>query len=217
MKEAREFFLFSLLFLVACNSFAAYPLATDDAGIVKKGSYEFETGYDNCKDQNDLVNRSCGVSFKYGAAERMDIGISFPYQIEPEVDEKFGSAALAFKFSFIKNIFAVSFSNELGEKDYFINGIYTKEFSFVECSLNAGYLSTGDETVKGAGSYGLSVSAPVNSFDIVGEIQGQEGGTCDGLIGVRYHITDSLFIASAVSREFTSNSDRLTGGFHFEF
>lgn len=209
--------MITVLFLAAEVTYTAYPLATDDAGTVKKDSYELEAGYNNCKDENDLINKSCGVSFKHGICEKMDIGLSFPYQVEPAVEEHLGKASVGFKFSLVKNILALAFSNELGEKDYFLNAIYTREFSSLKFNLNGGYLSTGDETVKGNGTFGFSVEFPWKSFDIIGEVQGQEGGTGNGLAGARYRLTDTFFIAVGVSKAFTSDENKLTAGFHFEF
>lgn len=198
-------------------AFAAYPLATDDAGTVKANSYELEAGYDNCKDENELISKTCGISFKHGVTEKMDVGISFPYRIDPDADENLGEATLGFKFSLVKDTLAVSFSNELGEKDYFINAICTKEFSSVTCSLNAGYLSSGDETIRGAGSYGISVEYPIKSFDLVGELQGVEGGRGNGLAGIRYRISEAVFAAAGASKDFTTAENKVTAGFHFEF
>ena len=196
---------------------AAYPLATDDAGTVKVSGYELEAGYDNCKDGNDLINKTCGVSFKHGVTDKMDIGLSLPYKVDPAANENMGAATFSFKFALVKDMLALSFANELGEKDYFVNAIYTKEFSFVRCNLNAGYLSTGDETVKGRGSYGISAEYLIKSFEIVGEIQGQEEGTGNGLAGLRYRIIDTFFVAAGVSKAFSTDENKLTAGFHFEF
>ena len=104
-----------------------------------------------------------------------------------------------------------------GEKDYFINAIYTKEFPALRLCVNAGYLSAGDETANGSGTYGVSVEVPVKKFEVVGEVQGQEAGIGYFLAGLRYKISSALFIAMGVSRAFESNADRLTVGFHCEF
>jgi hypothetical protein len=206
-----------VLLISARCVFSAYPLATDDAGTVKVGGYEFEAGYDNCRDENDLINRNCGVSLKHGVTEKMDIGISFPYQVDPAKNENMGEASFSLKFTLIKDMVAVTFTNEVGEKDYFINAIYSKEFSFIKFNVNAGYSSTGDETAKGAGSYGASAEFPVKKFEIIGEVQGQECGKGNGLAGIRYRITDAFFVAAGASKVFAMDENKLTGGFHFEF
>lgn len=206
-----------LLAVVVNSGFAAYPLATDDAGTLAVGGYEFEAGYDNCKDENELINRNCGVSFKHGITEKMDLGISFPWQVEPVKEENMGAAALTLKFALVKDMVAVTFTNEFGEKGYFVNAIYSKEFPVVVCNLNAGYCSSGDETVRGSCSCGASAEFPVKRFDIVAEVQGQEGGNGSGLAGLRCRITDAFFVAAGASKAFTTDENKVTGGFHFEF
>jgi hypothetical protein len=211
----------AVLFLVigsALGLFAAYPLATDDAGsIVGLNSYELEIGYDNCRDENELINHTCGISFKHGITEKMDIGLSIPFQLDPSREESLGEASLTLKFSLIKDMLAFSFSNESGEKDYFLNAVCTKDFKSVVLNLNAGYLSSGDETVRGYGTYGVSLEKPFGKFDLVGELQGQEGGSGNWLAGLRYWVTESFFVAAGFSRAFDSNTNRGTTGFHFEF
>ncbi|MEI8218397.1 MAG: hypothetical protein WCG51_05055, partial [Elusimicrobiota bacterium] len=174
--------------------YGAYPLATDDAGIVKTNFYELEAGYDNCRGENVLLNQSCGISFKHGLTEKMDIGLSVPVQIDPVKEDRLGESALTLKFSLIREMLAFSFSNAFGEKDYFINAIFTKEFSSVIVNVNAGYLSTGDETVKGTGTHSVSLEIPIKRYEVVGEVQGQEGGIGNCLLGLRYRITDSFFV-----------------------
>jgi hypothetical protein len=197
--------------------FAAYPLATDDAGTVTQNGYEFEACYDNCKDENELMNRSCGISFKHGVTDRMDIGISFPMQVDPAANGQTGEATLGFKFALIKDMVAVTFSNELGEKDYFMNAVFSREFSFVKYNINAGYASAGDTTVAGRRTGGFSAEFPIRSFDVIGEVQSREGGAGSGLAGLRYHASEHLFIAAGVSKSFKTVENRVTGGFHFEF
>jgi len=200
----------------AAQARAAYPLATDDAGTVSRGGYELEAGYDSAKDAENLTNQSSAFSFKHGVTEKMDLGLALPYQIHPAGAEKLGAASLALKFSLVRDIAAVSLSNELGEKDYFLNAIYSKEFSAVKLHLNAGYLSTGDETAKGAG-YGLALEYPMGKLEAVGEAQGHEGGEGEALAGLRYRIKDALFVAGGLARDFSHGHTRLTAGLHFEF
>lgn len=207
--------------ILACacagGAFAAYPLATDDAGTVSRNSYELEAGYDSSKDQEHLIDRSGALSFKRGVTEKMDIGLALPYQIHPVREEKIGAASLGLKFSLVRYIVAVSLSNELGEKEYFLNAIYTKEFPAVKLHANAGYLSSGDDAVKGAGTYGLALEYPMGKFEAVGEAQGREGGEGDALLGLRYRIKESLFVAGGLARDFSCGHYRFTSGLHFEF
>ena len=217
MKLKAVLFSAVLICASAARAQAAYPLATDDAGTVSQGGYELEAGYDSAKDAENLSNQSSAFSFKHGVTEKMDLGLALPYQIHPADAEKLGAASLALKFSLVKDIVAVALSNELGEKDYFLNAIFSKAFSAVKLHVNAGYLSTGDETAKGAGSYGLALEYPLGKFEAVGEVQGQEGGEGDALAGLRYRIRETLFVAGGLARDFKSGHARLTAGLHFEF
>jgi hypothetical protein len=197
--------------------FAAFPLATDDAGVVAIDTYELEVNYNHCTDEMELLSHSCGISFKSGLTKKIDLGLSLPYQVDPIVEDNLGGASIAFKFSLINDILAVTFSNELGEKDYFINGIYTKEFSGFNVHLNAGYLSTGDEAEKGRATYGIAAEVPLGKFEVVGEIQGQEAGAGNGLAGLRYKISDTFFVGAGFSRTFNTNVNNGTAGLHYEF
>lgn len=211
--------IFIAVLVCACfgRVFAAYPLATDDAGTVSHNSFELEAGYDNSMDHDNLTSQASAFSFKHGVTERLDVGIAVPYQIKPSRDERMGAASMVFKFSLVKDAVAMTFSNELGEKAYFLNAIYTKEFPGIKLNFNAGYLSTGDESKKGTGSYGLALAYPMGKYEAVGEVQGQDGGEGNALLGLRYHIRKPLFIATGVGRDLGSGNYCFNAGFHFEF
>ncbi|MBU0951776.1 MAG: TonB-dependent receptor [Elusimicrobia bacterium] len=197
--------------------FAAHPLATDDAGTVDVAKHEMEVGYDNSKVGNDLRNISSGLSLKQGLTERMDIGVSFPYQMDPTQDERFGEAVLGVKFALVKDVFALTFSNELGEKEYLINGIYTKEFSKAVVHFNLGYSATGDPTIKGAAVYSSAFEIPVNKFDLIGEVAGDTNDNNTWLLGARYRITENIVVDAGYGRSFNTSDDKTILGFHCEF
>lgn len=217
MKLSPAVIMAVSLWLPACPAFAAYPLATDDAGIVPRNAYELEASYDNFKDESDLANQEGGISFKHGITEKMDIGLSFPYRIHPAADESFGAAALSLKFSLISDVLAFSLANELGESEYFLNAVYTKEFSVLKLHLNGGYLSSGDDTVKGAAAWGLAGEYAFAKYEAVAELTGEEGGVGSALVGLRRRLKEGLFISAAVARALEADRYRVTGGFHFEF
>jgi len=213
----RKYLIFGKILFVSTALFGAYPLTTDDIGTVDINKFEVETSYDNCGNNNELWDRSCAFSLKHGVTEKMDIGLSFPIKLCPCENERVGAAVLGLKFLLFKNIAAFSFSNELGGKEYFLNGIISKELSPVIAHVNAGYLATGDETLKGAMTHGCGLEYPIGRFGLVGEIVGEEMGLRNWLAGVRYRIDDYILIGGAVSDGLGDVNDRVTVGLHTEF
>jgi len=147
----------------------------------------------------------------------MDAGISVPYQIHPEPEERVGAASIALKFSLLNDVLAFSVANELGEKEYFLNAIYSREFAPFRLHLNGGYLSTGDDTKKGLASYGLAGEYPIGKYEAVAELQGREGGAGSALLGLRWRVREAFFISSGVGRALEADRYRVTAGFHLEF
>ncbi len=216
MKVADIVLLVSLIG-VSGPVLAAYPLTTDDAGTVNLSGYELEAAYDNFNDGENTRTQTGGISFKHGITERMDIGVSLPCRVHPVVSERLGSASLGLKFSLVKDILAFSIANELGKKEYFLNAIYTKAFTAFRFHVNAGYLVTGDANERGTASYGLAAEYQMGKYSVVGELQQQEGGHGNVLLGLRYHLKEAFFISSGVARALEADRDRVTAGFHLEF
>ena len=217
MKTYAVAILPVLLLLCGGPLFAAYPLGTDDAGTVRQNGFELETFYEGFKDISGEPDQNLGVSFKHGITSRFDIGFSLPCRMHPVAAERVGAASLGLKFSLVPDKLAFSVSNELGEKEYFLNGIYTKGFGGLRTHLNAGYLSTGEETKKGKAFYGLAAEYPLAKYEAVAELKGEEGGVGSFLLGLRYRLKEFLFISSGVSRALEADNYRFTGGFHLEF
>lgn len=199
------------------TAFAAYPLATDDAGTVRPSSFELEASYETFKDAAGPRSQDLGVSFKHGITDRFDIGFSFPCRLHPGVAERVGEASLGLKFSLVKDLLAFTVANELGEKEYSLNGIFSKEFGALKTHLNAGYLSTGEEDRKGAASYGLAAEYPLKDYGAVAELKGEEGGAGFFLLGLRCRLMEAFFISAGAARALEADRYRFTGGFHFEF
>lgn len=208
-----------MLAAVLCGgtAFAAYPLATDDAGTVQPNGFELEASYDAFKDEANSRSQNLGVSFKHGITDRFDIGFSFPCRLHPDVVERIGEASLGLKFSIVEDLLAFSVTNELGEKEYFLNGILSKEFGALKTHLNAGYLSTGEEDKKGKASYGLAAEYPLKKYEAVAELKGEEGGAGFFLLGLRYRLKESFFISAGTARALEADRYRFTGGFHLQF
>ncbi len=206
------------VFLMNSFSFAAHPLTTDDIGTVEVGKYELEIGYDNCKNQGELRNHSCGLSLKHGISRKLDIGISFPYQIEPKPAERLGRVSLSFKFLLIEEFFAFTLSNELGSEEYLINGILTHGVSSWVVHFNLGYQATGDENTKGEMLYSSALEySPMNKIDFVGEVLGEETGFQNWLLGMRCKISDVCFFDIAYGSGFRETNEKIAFGFHTEF
>lgn len=217
MKLRPVIIIWGLLLFNHGAAFAAYPLSTDDAGTVQKNSYELEASYDTYKDEAASRSQNLGISFKHGITDRFDIGFSFPCRLHPGVVERVGEASLGLKFSLVKDLLAFSVTNELGEKEYFLNGIFSKELGAFKTHINAGYLSTGEEDKKGKASYGLAAEYPLQKYEVVAELKGEEGGTGFFLLGLRYRLRESLFISAGAARALKAERYRFTGGFHFGF
>lgn len=205
------------LVLISSVLFAAHPLTTDDIGIVDGGKYELEIGYDNCKSEDELRNHSCGFSLKHGITEKMDVGISFPYQVEPRPAEQLGRVTLGFKFLLIEDIFAFSVSNELGSKEYFVNSIVSREFSPMTVHLNFGYLATGDKDNQGEIIYSSAFEYPLRKIDLVGETIGKKDGLQNWLLGLRYKVSDVSALNFAYGNGFRETNEKTVFGFHTEF
>ncbi len=213
----KSILVFLSVSLVGSVLFAAHPLSTDDIGIMDKADCELEVGYDNCKSGDELRNHSCGISLKHGITGKMDIGVSFPYRIKPKPAEQFGTATIGFKFLLIRDIFAFSINNELGSKEYFINGILSREILPIILHFNFGYLAGGDEKVQGEIIYSSAFEYPLKKIDLVGETVGGKTGLQNWLFGLRYKIGVVSTLNFAYANGFKDTDEKIAFGFHKEF
>ena len=78
--------IYFVLLLIACPSWAAHPLITDDTGTQGKGKFQLELNgqYDWDKDDSEDVSvRSTGgqaaATLSYGIVENVDLVLSLPY------------------------------------------------------------------------------------------------------------------------------------------
>ena len=218
MLKRNIIMFFCYMILLGNGLFAAHPLTTDDVGIVDIGKYELEVGYDNVKEEDILRNHSCGVSFKHGITDKMDVGISLPYQIKPKLTEPLGTTTLGLEFLLIKDIFAFSINNELGSKEYFLNGIISKNIKPFDLHLNFGYEASGDEYIEGEMVYSAAVEYPLEKIDFVGEIVGRENEFENWLVGIRYKLGEITAVNFAYgNKDFSKNNEKIAFGFHTEF
>jgi hypothetical protein len=214
------FVLPAVLLFFPLPSYCAHPLSIDDTGTIKKGNYEFEAGYERTiggtmPEFHKAGNQISGISLVSGITDKMDLGIAFPYYIEPQTPERFGSAAIKFKFSLIKDIFSFSISNELGHLSYFLNGIFSREMLRSMFHFNLGYSASGDIQTAGSVFWGCAFEYPVKNFTAVGEFSGDKSGFRDWLAGVRYSPGGAFSIDLAYGG--APENERLITGFHFEW
>lgn len=215
--QGLKYSIVLMIIFFALPIFAARPLITDDAKTVPISKHEIELGYDYCRLLDCGRNHTLSFNIKHGLSERFDIGINFPYQIEPIQNEKFGPITLGFKLAIIKELVAVTFANVLGSYTYVLNSIFSKDIGFVDFHLNFGYNTTGKQEERGQIIYALAIEYPLGKFDILGEIFGIED-LHYWLIGGRYNfIIEGLFVDIGYSGNFKNISEKITTGLHYEF
>lgn len=124
-KRVTSVLIYILLMLIACPSWAAHPLITDDTGTQGKGKFQLELNgqYDwDEEDEDGVTVKSTGgevaATLSYGVAENVDLVFSMPYiwgraEVDKitEYDEKgIGDAVLEVKMQlFEKNGFSLAF------------------------------------------------------------------------------------------------------------
>jgi len=210
-----------LIPLSPSSVFAARPLTTDDTGIVEKGKFQLETGFDFTRQDNHDRELSPSMTLSYGLFERMDMGIGSGYLfVHPEEGKEengFADTELKIKYRLMDEkgwlpSFAVtgkvkiptaSESKGLGSSktDFGINVILTENLSkrwFFH--INAGYTFIGEHGVNNEFNYSVAGQFILSDkWALVGEIvgvnnfNGREGDDLlSGLLGTYYLITDNI-------------------------
>jgi cobalt/nickel transport protein len=222
MKEVMLFIFCSFFIsLSSTTTYAARPLATDDAWTVEKGEFQLEVGFDALRQDNHDREYSPSLTLTYGVLEKMDLGIgsgyvfSHPTEGEREngiadteiklkyrwIDEK--NWRPAFTVSGILKIPTASESKGLGsgQTDFGINAILTKTLT-KKCAihLNLGYTLIGEDHVNNELNYSMAAQFLLTGkWALVGEIvgvnnlNGRHGDDpFSGLLGTYYSITDKI-------------------------
>jgi len=198
MFKEKIGFIF-LLLLVPSAVFGGRPLSTDDAGVVDRGSYEVELGYDFLNDNTDAESRSMELSIKHGITEKFDLGIGIPYDIEP--DNGIDNVELAMKFAlFNLKSSAGSFvlNYEPGTSEYTAVGILTMETGPVVLHINLGYTVLDSDEEEGLVSYAVAVESPVNDkitlvAEVTGELEdGASESPVEALLGLSFRAFDAM-------------------------
>ena len=201
----KKVFIVSGILLLNSLAFAAHPLTTDDAGVVAKEKFEIEASHDfgDAEDEEakKITQRNLGLSFKHGLTEKMDFGISLPYQVKPSTSNEAGNAEISFKFALIQDVLAVSLANELGASDYFVNLILSHKIADFGLHFNAGYLKSDELYSGGNGIYNVAVEHPVNkNLNAVGEINLDDYGFETWLVGAQYEIQNYCTLSAGFAR-----------------
>jgi hypothetical protein len=192
---------------------AARPFVTSDAEPVQPPLYEIEMGSYFWSDDASLV-----LEFKHGLTDRMDMGIVLCYIIEPEQEERFGTAEMGFKFGLIPGFLAFGISSEYGMTAYKVKGIVTKYIGPFKCNGNIGYKATGIDTEAGMFYYSVGAAYKQPMYQAGGDIQGDTDGLYKWLIGGNYRLTDAIRIDAGISGGFDEDDDNLaTIGITYEY
>lgn len=189
-----------------CFVFGARPFGTDDAGTVASGAYELETEFDFWEEQGVL-----GLGFKHGITEKMDIGIGFGFNVFSEPKNQFAPSEFGLKWAIVPELFATSFTAEIGGSSYHLNTIFTRCFGPLEIDANLGFV-TGDTSVTYAGA----IIYNANNLAIGGEVCGDKESQ-SWLFGGRYGIAEGFAIDAGFNSDFKFEERIVTAGIHYEF
>ncbi len=192
--------------IMVCIGFGARPFGTDDAGTVSSGAYELELGYDLWSEIGTL-----GLGFKHGLTGKMDIGIGFGFNLVTVPKNSFTPSELCLKYALLPDLFATSFTAEIGGSSYALNGILTRCFGPVEFDANFGYV-TGDSSINYAGAIIYSIG----NLAIGGEVLGDKE-TQSFLIGGRWRMKEGLMVDAGFTGDLDFEEKIATFGLHYEF
>ena len=201
--------LLVFLFSASPQVKAARPLTTDDAGTVELGVFETEFGYEIPQNKDNAQSQSLSISLKHGLSQRLDFGISFPYEIKPE--RGLGEAEAGIKFFLSKekeNLPALSltFAFGLGSSEYTLNGIMSKELGNLLVHLNLGYIATGIVTEEGITTYSGAIELPLGKkLTLVAELVGETDtgrSSSEGLIGGNFQVIKDMTLDFGIGKGF---------------
>lgn len=207
-----------LMLLVLTESlFAAHPLATDDPGTVAPRRTELEINYDNAAGEPESRVHSTGVSVKHGLTGWLDAGVSLPAALSSAQDAGTDTVSWGVKINPVKDLFALTVSNDIGSRAYFFNGVVALPVEKGRAHFNAGYRYGGGRDAPNGAVYRLAGERGVGRADIVAEICHDGSVFSDWLAGVRYRLGGTCFVDAGAGRDLAGDADRLTLGFHTEF
>jgi len=184
-------------------SYAARPLATEDAGVAGKGAFQIEVSEDYAKqDNNDKAYTFLFVPI-YGLTERIELSAEFPYVLirpkEGDKEEGLSDINLVLKTLIIpegkiKPAFLLKTQVKLsngdekrglgsGDKDVGFVGVTTKILRPFTIHANFGYTFVGrktDGSLKDYILYGIACEYSLNKkIKIAGELYGESDSHFD--------------------------------------
>ncbi len=209
----------TLLLLSISSTFAARPLATEDAWTIEKGTFQLEAGVDAARQDNHDRETTASLVLGYGLLQRMDVGVGsaycFVHPKDRENESGFGDTEIKLKYrpldekdwrpaiAVLGNVKLPTASQSkglgTGRTDFSLIAIATKTLSKrVVLHLNLGYTFVGERGTNNELIYSAAVQFILsNEWALVGEIigvnnfNGRHGDDpLSGLIGTYYLITD---------------------------
>jgi len=213
------------LMLIA-PAWAARPLSTDDAGILDKGAWEVESGYE--WDQPLGGGASSGglaVAAKYGLLPNLDLAAEIPYALTGTTG--LGDATVKGKLA-INEQFSVRADVKLanadstsglgtGYIDYGLTAILSRSMGDVTVHGNLGYTIVGQ--AGGAASntnsiyYGVAFEKPLNEKsnlmgDLFGEYTQAAGSSLEVLLGANLAMNDTVTLDGGIDLGLNNNASQ---------
>jgi len=176
-------------FFLTSNTWAARPLATNDAGVVDVGALEIEYGYEYVHASDRENNHSAVLTT--GLLKNLDFGIEIPYQFIELEDggdpDGFSDLILASKWNVFQGDdmlpdFSVSFAYKTesgndektlgtGRPEYTLTGIFSKKLDKFTYHVNLG--CSAKHELEDTFNYGFAMEYAVNDrLNVLGELAG---------------------------------------------
>ncbi len=224
-KKTIDFVL--LLLFVPAAVFGARPLSTDDAGVVDRGNYEVELGYDFLNDNADAESHSLGLSIKHGMTERFDFGVGIPYDIEPDdglSNIEFAMKLALFSLKSLAGSFVLNYAP--GESEYKVVGILSAETGPVVTHINLSYTTVPDsEEENGLTAYAVAIEWPVSDkitlvSEVTGELVNDDGeDPVEAMLGAIFLAFDALSFDFGIGGGLNEESPeiKITSGLTYGF
>jgi hypothetical protein len=173
-------------------SFAARPLATEDAGTAEKGAVEIELAFDHARDDNRDKFYAPSLQVAYGLTERIEIAAGLPYLFFDPQDggraDGVGDLYAYLKYRVwgerdlypaltLKPFLKVPTADEdkglgSGKTDFGLTAAFSESFTGFNLHLDGTYVFCGEKDVTDQLSLGLAGEFEiVKGFNFVSEVR----------------------------------------------